>query len=57
MKVYEVTSVSIAPRVVPTGLYRRAVSLLGDELPQLHERTHPRVDPVLTIPKATETAQ
>lgn len=28
--VYEVTSVLIAPRVVPTGLYRRAVSLLGD---------------------------
>jgi 4-carboxymuconolactone decarboxylase len=28
--VYEVTSTLIAPRVVPTGLYRRAVSLLGD---------------------------
>jgi AraC-like DNA-binding protein len=42
---------------VSPGIYRRAVSLLGDELPQLHERTHPRVDPVLTIPKATETAQ
>jgi 4-carboxymuconolactone decarboxylase len=28
--VYEVTSTLIAPSVVPTGLYRRAVSLLGD---------------------------
>jgi 4-carboxymuconolactone decarboxylase len=28
--VYEVTSALIAPRVVPTGLYRRAVKLLGD---------------------------
>jgi 4-carboxymuconolactone decarboxylase len=29
--VYEMTSALIAPRVVPTGLYRRAVNLLGDE--------------------------
>ena len=28
--VYEVTSTLIAPRVVPTGLYHRAVTLLGD---------------------------
>lgn len=28
--VYEITSALIAPRVVPTGLYRRAVQLLGD---------------------------
>ena len=28
--VYEITSALIAPRVVPTGLYRRAVNLLGD---------------------------
>jgi 4-carboxymuconolactone decarboxylase len=28
--VYEVTSALLAPRVVPTGLYRRAVKLLGD---------------------------
>jgi 4-carboxymuconolactone decarboxylase len=28
--VYEMTSALIAPRVVPTGLFRRAVSLLGD---------------------------
>ena len=28
--VYEITSALIAPRVVPTGLYRRAVDLLGD---------------------------
>ena len=28
--VYEVTSALIAPRVVPQGLYRRAVDLLGD---------------------------
>jgi 4-carboxymuconolactone decarboxylase len=28
--VYEVASALIAPRVVPTGLYRRAVRLLGD---------------------------
>jgi 4-carboxymuconolactone decarboxylase len=28
--VYEITSALIAPRVVPTGLYRRAVHLLGD---------------------------
>ena len=28
--VYEMTLALIAPRVVPTGLYRRAVSLLGD---------------------------
>jgi 4-carboxymuconolactone decarboxylase len=27
--VYEVTSALLAPRVVPVGLYRRAVSLLG----------------------------
>jgi 4-carboxymuconolactone decarboxylase len=27
--VYQVTSALIAPRVVPTGLYRRAVNLLG----------------------------
>ncbi|GCE03448.1 carboxymuconolactone decarboxylase family protein [Dictyobacter aurantiacus] len=27
--VYEITSALIAPRVVPTGLYRRAVQLLG----------------------------
>jgi 4-carboxymuconolactone decarboxylase len=27
--VYEITSALIAPRVVPTGLYRRAVNLLG----------------------------
>ena len=29
--VYEVTFALLAPRVVPTGLYRRAISLLGDE--------------------------
>jgi 4-carboxymuconolactone decarboxylase len=29
--VYDVTSALLAPRVVPTGLYRRAVSLLGDQ--------------------------
>jgi 4-carboxymuconolactone decarboxylase len=28
--VYEVTLVLLAPRVLPTGLYRRAISLLGD---------------------------
>lgn len=28
---YEVTVALLAPRVVPTGLYRRAISLLGDE--------------------------
>ena len=28
--VYEITSALIVPRVVPTGLYRRAVTLLGD---------------------------
>ena len=28
--VYEVTFALLAPRVVPTGLYRRAISLLGD---------------------------
>ena len=28
--VYEITTALIAPRVVPTGLYRRAVNLLGD---------------------------
>ena len=28
--VYEMTSALISPRVVPTGLYRRAVDLLGD---------------------------
>ncbi len=28
--VYEVTSALIAPRVVPIGLYRRAIDLLGD---------------------------
>jgi 4-carboxymuconolactone decarboxylase len=28
--VYEITSALIAPRAVPTGLYRRAVNLLGD---------------------------
>jgi hypothetical protein len=28
--VYAITSALIAPRVVPTGLYRRAVNLLGD---------------------------
>jgi 4-carboxymuconolactone decarboxylase len=27
--VYQITSTLIAPRVVPTGLYRRAVELLG----------------------------
>jgi 4-carboxymuconolactone decarboxylase len=27
--IYEITSALIAPRVVPTGLYRRAVELLG----------------------------
>jgi 4-carboxymuconolactone decarboxylase len=27
--VYDITSALIAPRVVPTGLYRRAVKLLG----------------------------
>jgi 4-carboxymuconolactone decarboxylase len=29
--VYQITSTLIAPRVVPTGLYRRAVKLLGHE--------------------------
>ena len=29
--VYEITSALLAPRVVPTGLYRRAINLLGDE--------------------------
>lgn len=29
--VYEITSALLAPRVVPTGLYRRAVNLLGDK--------------------------
>jgi 4-carboxymuconolactone decarboxylase len=28
--VYEITSALIAPRVIPTGLYQRAVNLLGD---------------------------
>ena len=28
--VYEITSALVAPRVIPTGLYRRAVDLLGD---------------------------
>ena len=28
--VYEITSALMAPRVVPTGLFRRAVDLLGD---------------------------
>lgn len=28
--VYEVTSALVAPRIVPMGLYRRAVELLGD---------------------------
>jgi 4-carboxymuconolactone decarboxylase len=28
--VYEVTSALVAPRVIPTGLYQRAVTLLGD---------------------------
>ena len=28
--VYEITSALIAPRVVPAGIYRRAVNLLGD---------------------------
>jgi 4-carboxymuconolactone decarboxylase len=29
--VYEITSALLAPRVVPTGLYRRAISLLGHQ--------------------------
>jgi 4-carboxymuconolactone decarboxylase len=29
--VYEITSALLAPRVVPTGLYRRAIDLLGHE--------------------------
>ena len=29
--VYEATFALLVPRVVPTGLYRRAISLLGDE--------------------------
>jgi 4-carboxymuconolactone decarboxylase len=29
--VYEITLALLGPRVVPTGLYRRAISLLGDE--------------------------
>jgi 4-carboxymuconolactone decarboxylase len=28
--VYEITSALVAPRVIPTGLYQRAVNLLGD---------------------------
>ena len=31
--VYEITSALIAPRVVPTGFYRRAVNLLEDTGP------------------------
>jgi AraC family transcriptional regulator len=42
---------------VSPGIWRHEASLSGDELPQLHELTHRRVDPVLTNPKATETAQ
>jgi 4-carboxymuconolactone decarboxylase len=38
--VYEVTSTLIAPRVVPTGLYRRAVSLLGGCGSHGPDRTH-----------------
>jgi hypothetical protein len=47
----------LTPKSLLSNTLSRTAGNLGDKFPQLHERTHPRVDPVLTNPKVTETAQ